>query len=349
MIFIHLAIFLLISTLMMVLQPKKTFLKIITLQIIVTSLYLTKNPLFQSLLWFSFMIPNSIDDETNQLKFSFDKNFLDLLSSIFFLLGILFLEFHHLFLFLAIFIRQGIFPFHVFLKKKCKLENFSYLIPYLISQPGNFYLLQNELPVLTHPQYHFLVLFISLALVYISLLTLVENNIHSLFALFTSSHSSIVFLTLLSGTALGFHAARTELLLMKLALGGLGIALWIVEQKTHIKTIDHPLGLSTKLPLLGGFFFLFTLSLINMPLTLGYLSEELWVHTLSHDSILAVTLCLISMLLIGISAYQLYKNLFLGRESVDEFLTDLNLKEKISLFTLIAFLIFLGVNPELFL
>ncbi|MEZ4742087.1 MAG: proton-conducting transporter membrane subunit [Bdellovibrionota bacterium] len=249
--------------------------------------------------------------------------------------------------------RQGVFPFHqgfISLINKGKLP---YSVLFLCSQLGFLLLLllKNDFQEMSHVFTHQTVLayLATFSAMYFALLSIVEVNIRKNYLLLLLMHSSLTVLLAATYGGVAQSALYVDIMVVLLVGGGLGLVLWLFERRTGVISATKYLGMAAKMPILSCFFLVFGLGLINFPLTLSFISEDLLLHgVLKHYPILT-TLILIAFVITGISFYHFYARLFLGTPLVNISRRDILRNEAMALILIFALIIFFAFSPSILL
>ena len=105
------------------------------------------------------------------------------------------------------------------------------------------------------------------------------------------------------------------------------------------------------MPLIIGFFLLFTLANLSFPLSLGFIAEIfIFISTLNISPILTILICLVAIKL-PIYFFTCYQKISYGKVSnyLPIIYQDLNIKEFHILLPLIFFTLLLGIYPQIIL
>jgi len=132
------------------------------------------------------------------------------------------------------------------------------------------------LPDATHFYNPLLQGFCIITLIYASLSALRSHDSKALVALSSISHCALIVLGLFSNTIIGIEGG----ILVSLGHGFISPALFIIVggiiyNRTHSRVIQYIRGLTNYMPLLSIFFLIFALANASIPLTTGWVGEQM--------------------------------------------------------------------------
>ena len=187
-----------------------------------------------------------------------------------------------------------------------------------------------------------------IAIVYTSLVAIVQNDMKKLIAYSSVAHMGFVTLGIFSATIQGLHGAIVQMISHGLISAALFFCIGSIYNRYETKEIANFGGLNSIMPKLAIFFLIFSLGAIGFPGTSGFIGEFLTLLAVfSHNTFVA----LISALgIIFAAAYMLnlYKKVFLGKPSkfIQKVKLDLRLNEMIIYSLLVFFIILFGIKPN---
>lgn len=250
---------------------------------------------------------------------------------------------------LAGYLRRGFFPFHFPLLRWSEHAPFATLLPMLVSQTGLYMIVKLALPILKihGPEVLNALSVVTLfSTLYFSLLAFSQTNLRQIFCTLTLIQSSLIFCGFLHSDTLSISGANVQWLVTSLGGGGLGLVLWLIQNRTSIIDVDKYLGLVQAMPKMSATFLVFGLCLINFPMTLGFVGEDLLVHSiLEHSPWWGMTI-LLAMGLVSITIYRTYGLLFLGTSPSLGIQLDLRKREAYGFTFLILIMTTFGFFPS---
>jgi len=183
--------------------------------------------------------------------------------------------------------------------------------------------------------------------VYAALLALAERNPRRLLALLTTSQSSFLLVGLESGNAHGIAGALVHWQVLAVASTVLICAYSAVESRIRADFADgRYLGLAHGAPRLAVFFLIGGLALVGLPLTLGFVAEDLLLHgALIRHPQFGVILPIVTALN-AVSVLHLFAKLFFGQAGAEaRAIQDALPRERWVLTVGILFLVIGGIFP----
>lgn len=190
-----------------------------------------------------------------------------------------------------------------------------------------------------------------ITLIYASLSALRSHDSKALVALSSISHCALIVLGLFSNSIIGIEGG----ILVSLGHGFISPALFIVVggilyTRTHSRVIQYIRGLTTYMPLLAIFFLVFALANASIPLTTGWVGEQMTLIGLFERSPIIGVLGASSIFLTACYSIFLYNRLMFGTYSEHlKPLKDIDRREFIVLFCLLIPTVLFGLWPNLIL
>ena len=189
------------------------------------------------------------------------------------------------------------------------------------------------------------------AIIYTSLVALVQNDMKKLIAYSSVAHMGFVTLGIFSATIQGLHGAIIQMISHGLISAALFFSIGTIYSRYKTKEIINFSGLSLTMPKLSIFFLIFSLGAIGFPGTSGFVGEFLTLLAVfSHNTYIAL-FSAIGVILAAAYMLNLYKNVFLGvpNKFILKLKSDLKFNE-IVIFSILVFLIIIfGIQPNLIL
>jgi NADH-quinone oxidoreductase subunit M len=197
-----------------------------------------------------------------------------------------------------------------------------------------------------------LVLLLSgIAVVYTSLVALVQADMKKLIAYSSVAHMAIVTIGLFAFNRQGLEGAMIVMLSHGLVSGALFLCVGVIYDRLHTREIARYGGLANTMPRYALLFLLFTMASIGLPGTSGFVGEFLSLMGAWQVSTWATAVCTTGIILGAAYALYLYRRVIFGTQDNPEVLAmpDLNARELISLGAIAAVVLWMGVYPESFL
>jgi NADH-ubiquinone oxidoreductase chain 4 len=190
-----------------------------------------------------------------------------------------------------------------------------------------------------------------ITLIYASLSALRSHDSKALVALSSISHCALIVLGLFSNTIIGIEGG----ILVSLGHGFISPALFIIVggiiyNRVHSRVIQYIRGLTTYMPLLGIFFLVFALANASIPLTTGWVGEQMTLIGLFERSPIIGALGALSIFLTACYSVFIYNRLMFGTYSEHlKPLLDIDRREFIILFSLLVPTVVFGIWPNFIL
>jgi NADH-quinone oxidoreductase subunit M len=201
-------------------------------------------------------------------------------------------------------------------------------------------------------QFLWLILILSMvAVVYTSLVALVQSDMKKLIAYSSVAHMAIVTVGLFAFNQQGLEGAMIIMLSHGLVSGALFLCVGVIYDRLHTREIDRYGGLSINMPRYALLFLLFTMASIGLPGTSGFVGEFLALLGIYEVSSLATLICTTGIILGAGYMLYLYRRIAFGELVHDDVkeMTDLTAREMALLAPIAAVVLWMGVYPESFL
>ena len=189
------------------------------------------------------------------------------------------------------------------------------------------------------------------AVVYTSLVALVQRDMKKLIAYSSVAHMAFVTIGLFAFNHQGIDGALVVMLSHGLVSGALFLCVGVIYDRLHTREIDRYGGLSTNMPAYAVLFLLFTMASVGLPGTSGFVGEFLsLVGSYKFNS--WVALVATTGIILG-AAYMLYLywRVAYGKLVKPDVaaMKDLSLREFAMLGSIAAVVLWMGVYPESFM
>jgi NADH-quinone oxidoreductase subunit M len=198
-----------------------------------------------------------------------------------------------------------------------------------------------------------------IAIVYIGIVALVQNDMKKLVAYSSISHMGFVTLGMflvydilqntgsIQGAQLGMEGAMVQMISHGFISGAMFLAIGVLYDRMHTREISAYSGVVNKMPWFVMFAVLFAMANVGLPGTSGFVGEFMVILSAFKANLWYGTLAALT-LVIG-AAYTLWmvKRVFFGpvtNKNVEQ-LTDLNKREFAIMATLAIAIVALGVFP----
>jgi NADH-quinone oxidoreductase subunit M len=195
-----------------------------------------------------------------------------------------------------------------------------------------------------------LVLWMSaIAIVYASLVALVQHDMKKLVAYSSVAHMGFVTMGIFAANEQGVDGAIFQMLSHGFISGALFLLVGVIYDRMHTREIDAYGGLVNRMPAYAAVFLLFTMANVGLPGTSGFVGEFLTLAgTFQANTWVAAVACT-GVILSASYALWLYRRVVLGPLLRDTLrgIMDITPREQAILAPLVVMTILLGVYPSL--
>ncbi|HEX8483348.1 MAG TPA: NADH-quinone oxidoreductase subunit M [Allosphingosinicella sp.] len=189
------------------------------------------------------------------------------------------------------------------------------------------------------------------AIVYTSLVALVQRDMKKLIAYSSVAHMAFVTIGLFAFNRQGIEGALVVMLSHGLVSGALFLCVGVVYDRLHTREIDRYGGLSNNMPAFAVLFLLFSMAAVGLPGTGGFVGEFLALIGAYEANSLVAFVATTGIILGAGYMLWLYWRVAYGtsRNADAAAMPDLNPREYVSLGSIAAVVLWMGVYPESFL
>jgi NADH-quinone oxidoreductase subunit M len=190
-----------------------------------------------------------------------------------------------------------------------------------------------------------------IAVIYTSLVALVQSDIKKLIAYSSVAHMAIVTVGLFAFNVQGLEGAMLIMLSHGLVSGALFLCVGVIYDRLHTREIERYGGLSINMPYYAIFFMLFTMASIGLPGTSGFVGEFLSLAGIYQTSSLVALICTTGIILGAAYMLYLYRRVAFGGQTNEDAaaMPDIRPREWVMLAPIAAAVLWMGVYPESFL
>ncbi len=191
----------------------------------------------------------------------------------------------------------------------------------------------------------------AIAVVYTSLVALVQQDMKKLIAYSSVAHMAFVTVGIFTFNAQGIEGSIMQMLSHGVVSGALFLCVGVIYDRLHTREISRYGGLANNMPAYALFFMLFTMASVGLPGTSGFVGEFLvMLGAYQAETWVAFAIC--TGIILG-AAYMLYlyrRIIFGVLEKADlKSLKDLEPREIAIMVPLAAVVLWMGVYPKTFL
>ncbi len=186
-----------------------------------------------------------------------------------------------------------------------------------------------------------------IAIVYTSLVALMQEDIKKLIAYSSVAHMGFVTMGIFAANTQGVQGALFQMLSHGLVSGALFLCVGVVYDRMHTREIAAYGGLVNIMPKYAVVFLVFTMANVGLPGTSGFVGEFLTLLGAFRANTWVAFFATTGVILSACYALYLYRRVIFGVLDKDSLkgLLDLSTREKAILYPLLVLVIFYGVYP----
>jgi NADH-quinone oxidoreductase subunit M len=190
-----------------------------------------------------------------------------------------------------------------------------------------------------------------IAIVYTSLVALVQKDMKKLIAYSSVAHMAFVTIGIFAFNRQGIEGALMVMLSHGLVSGALFLCVGVIYDRLHTREIERYGGLSNNMPVYAVLLLLFTMASIGLPGTAGFVGEFLALVGAYEANSWVGAIATTGIILGAAYMLWLYWRVAYGtsRNPDAAAMPDLNKRELASLGAIAAVVLWMGVYPESFL
>ena len=187
-----------------------------------------------------------------------------------------------------------------------------------------------------------------IAIVYTSLVALMQEDMKKLIAYSSVAHMGFVTLGIFTMTQQGIEGSIFQMISHGLVSASLFLCVGVVYERLHTRLISKYGGLVSIMPRYAIVFMVFTLGALGLPGTSGFVGEFLILMGTFKKNFLVATIASLGVILGAAYMLWLYKRIIFGEIVNQEVkaMVDLKRFEILILFSLVIPIIFFGFYPE---
>ncbi len=186
------------------------------------------------------------------------------------------------------------------------------------------------------------------AIVYTSLVALVQEDMKKLIAYSSVAHMGFVTMGIFAVTAQGVAGGIFQMISHGIVSAALFLCVGVVYDRMHTREIAAYGGLVNRMPLYAFVFLVFTLANVGLPGTSGFVGEFLSLIGTFRIHTWVATLATLGTILSAAYALWLYRKIVFGRLEKASLagIRDIGLREVVVLAPLVVLTILIGVYPK---
>ena len=189
----------------------------------------------------------------------------------------------------------------------------------------------------------------AIAIVYTSLVALVQTDMKKLIAYSSVAHMGYVTMGIFAANQQGVDGAIFQMLSHGFVSGALFLCVGVIYDRMHTREIDAYGGLVNRMPAYALVFMFFTMANVGLPGTSGFVGEFLTLVGIFQVNTWVALVATSGVILSASYALWLYRRVVFGdliKEALKT-ISDMSFREKAIFAPLIAMTLILGVCPSL--
>ena len=227
----------------------------------------------------------------------------------------------------------------------------SVVLAAILLKMGGYGFLRFSLPMFPEASLYFTPLVFALsaiAIVYTSLVALMQEDIKKLIAYSSVAHMGFVTMGIFAGNTQGVAGSVFQMISHGVVSGALFLCVGIVYDRMHTREIAAYGGLVNRMPLYAVLFMVFTMANVGLPGTSGFVGEFMTLLGTFKTSVTTATFATLGVILSAAYALWLYRKVVFGKLTKPSLasIKDLTLRESLTLVPLLILTILLGIYPK---
>ena len=189
----------------------------------------------------------------------------------------------------------------------------------------------------------------AIAIVYTSLVALVQEDMKKLIAYSSVAHMGFVTMGIFALNQQGLDGAIFQMISHGFISGALFLCVGVIYDRMHTRDIDAYGGLVNRMPAYALIFMLFTMANVGLPGTSGFVGEFLTLMGVFQVNTWIAAVAATGVILSAAYALWLYRRVVMGdliKESLKS-ITDMTRRERAIFAPLVVMTLLLGVYPSL--
>ena len=189
-----------------------------------------------------------------------------------------------------------------------------------------------------------------LGLIYFGVGAIMQRNIKRMFAYSSGSHLSLILVGLVLLNPYGWNGSIYLIGAHALSSGGLFLMVAMLYARTKNKDVNELGGIASQAPLFTLFFVFFSLAIVGIPGTSGFVAELLIILGAFEHSLLVGVIAASTLLLAMTFIFWMLQRVLFGetQESTENFY-DLKKNELAALIPLALLILVMGIMPQPFI
>jgi NADH-quinone oxidoreductase subunit M len=226
----------------------------------------------------------------------------------------------------------------------------SVILAAILLKMGGYGFLRFSLPMFPAASHDFAPLVFTLsvvAIIYTSLVALVQEDVKKLIAYSSVAHMGFVTMGIFAATSQGIAGGIFQMISHGIVSGALFLCVGVVYDRMHTREIAAYGGLVNRMPLYAFVFMVFTLANVGLPGTSGFVGEFMALIGTFKANIQVATIATLGVILSAAYALWLYRKMIFGKLKPSlEGIKDIGWREAVIFAPLVVLTILFGVAPK---
>lgn len=230
----------------------------------------------------------------------------------------------------------------------------SVILAGILLKMGGYGFLRFSLPMFPDASHFFTPFVFALsvvAVIYTSLVALMQQDMKKLIAYSSVAHMGLVTIGIFSLNTQGIEGSIFQMLSHGVVSAALFLVVGVIYDRVHSREITAYGGLVHRMPIYAAVFMVFMLSSIGLPATSGFVGEFLIFVGVFQVNTWVATLGLVGVILGAAYMLWLYRRVIFGELTKENLrlIKDLNFREIAFFAPLVLLTLFMGIYPKPFL
>jgi NADH-quinone oxidoreductase subunit M len=227
----------------------------------------------------------------------------------------------------------------------------SVILAAILLKMGGYGFLRFSLPMFplaSHDFAPFVFTLSVIAIIYTSLVALMQEDVKKLIAYSSVAHMGFVTMGIFAVTTQGVAGGMFQMISHGIVSGALFLCVGIVYDRMHTREIAAYGGLVNRMPLYALVFMVFTMANVGLPGTSGFIGEFMTLLGTFKASLPTTVFAATGVILSAAYALWLYRKVIFGALVKPSLMSikDLTFRECLTLFPLVALTLLFGVYPK---
>ncbi|MFW0776611.1 MAG: NADH-quinone oxidoreductase subunit M [Rickettsiales bacterium] len=230
----------------------------------------------------------------------------------------------------------------------------SVILAGILLKMGAYGFLRFSLPMLPEASHHFTWLIYTLsiiAVIYTSLVALVQTDMKKLIAYSSVAHMGFVTIGIFAMNMQGLQGAVIQMISHGLVSGALFLCVGVVYDRMHTREISSYGGVVNVMPKYAKYFMFFTMASVGLPATSGFVGEFLILMGAFKANTFVAFLATTGVVLGAAYMLWLYRRVIFGEITNAQVsaMKDMNVRELVIFVPLVVLVLWIGLYPQPYL